>query len=108
MPIKLIPVTRKVGRTKKSKALNMAIDSLERLFNKRVQFVRSATGEDLPFTGVVDPGDPNTIFLDAAGNRNVLALVGHEWAHTLKVTNPKLPLRAAATRHFSAREDCLL
>ena len=50
----------------------------------------SGSGQPLSFTGVVNPADPNTIFLDAAGDRNVVALIGHEWAHTLALTNPEL------------------
>src|SRR4029077_12774539 len=78
--------------------LNETITGLERLFGKNVVFVRSGTGEDLPFTGIVNPSDPNTIFLDAAGDRNVLALIGHEWSHTLKLTNPQL--HAAMVAHM--------
>jgi hypothetical protein len=89
-PVSLIPVSRRVGRTKSQKALNRTIDGLEKLFNKRVQFVRSGTDRDLPFTGIIHPSDPNTIYLDARGDRNVLALIGHEWGHTLKVSNPQL------------------
>jgi hypothetical protein len=90
-PIKLIPVTRRVGAaTVSGQKLNETIDGLSRLFGKNIVFIRSGTGEDLPFTGIVNPSDPNTIFLDAAGDRNVLALIGHEWSHTLKLTNPQL------------------
>jgi ADP-Ribosyltransferase in polyvalent proteins len=90
-PVKLIVQTRRLGpATLSAQRLNEAITGLERLFGKNVVFVRSGTGEDLPFTGIVNPADPNTIFLDAAGDRNVLAVIGHEWAHTLKVSNPQL------------------
>jgi hypothetical protein len=63
------------------------IQGWQRLTGKQVVFVSSASGQPLSFTGVVSPSDPNTIFLDAAGDRNVVALIGHEWAHTLQVTN---------------------
>ena len=66
------------------------IQGWERLTGKQVIFVASSSGQPLSFTGVVNPTDPNTIFLDAAGDRNVLALLGHEWAHTLALTNPQL------------------
>ena len=62
----------------------------ERTFGKQVVFVASETGQPLGFDGVVNPADPNKIFLNASGNRNVLALLGHEWSHTLESTNKAL------------------
>ena len=62
----------------------------EGTFGKRVQFVASESGQPLSFVGMATKTDPNTIFLDVAGNRNVLALLGHEWSHTLETTNPGL------------------
>jgi hypothetical protein len=66
------------------------IQAFERLTGKQVVFVASANNKHLSFTGAVRKSDPNTIFLDAAGNRNVLALLGHEWSHTLEDSNPTL------------------
>jgi hypothetical protein len=70
--------------------LNNFIDGFGRVFGKEVIFVRSGTDNPLPFEGVVLPSRPNAIFLNADGVANVAALLGHEWAHTLQVTNPCL------------------
>ena len=66
------------------------INWFQTAFGKRVQFVGSENGQPLSFTGMVAKADPNTIFLNVAGNRNILSLVGHEWSHTLEKTNPQL------------------
>ena len=66
------------------------IQGFQQYTGRAVQFIGSESGEPLPYRGVVNPADPNTIFLDAAGDRAFLALLGHEWSHTLKGTNPKL------------------
>ena len=66
------------------------VRAFEKATGKRVVFVASGTDQPLSFTGAVRRGDPNTIFLDAHGDRNVLALVGHEWSHTLEHTSPEL------------------
>ena len=62
----------------------------EGTFGKSVQFVASKTDQPLSFTGLTLPADPNTIFLDAQGDRNILSLLGHEWSHTLEHSNPVL------------------
>jgi hypothetical protein len=66
------------------------VQGWERATGKQIIFVASEDVEPLPFTGVVSAADPNTIFLDAAGDRSLVAVVGHEWAHTLARTNPQL------------------
>jgi hypothetical protein len=76
--------------TRYSKALKDTIAGFERVFGKEVMFLCSGTDRVLPFDGLVLPERPNTIFLDADGDANVAALLGHEWAHTLQVTNPHL------------------
>jgi hypothetical protein len=73
-----------------ARALDAFITSFERVLGKEVIFLRSGTDRVLPFDGLVLPERPNTIFLDADGHANVVALLGHEWAHTLQVTNPQL------------------
>jgi hypothetical protein len=76
--------------TRYSKALKDTIAGFERVFGKEVMFLCSGTDRVLPFDGLVLPERPNTIFLDADGDANVAALLGHEWAHTLQITNPQL------------------
>jgi hypothetical protein len=78
------------GATGSGRAALDYIQGWERHTGKQIIFVASSSGQPLSFTGIVNPSDPNTIFLDAAGDRNVLALLGHEWAHTLALTNPQL------------------
>jgi hypothetical protein len=92
-PVSLVIQTgaRRVGvETQLAKALKETIAGFERVFGKEVIFVRSGTDRVLPFNGLVLPERPNTIFLDADGLGNVAALLGHEWAHTLALTNPQL------------------
>jgi hypothetical protein len=76
--------------TRAGKAAVNFVGWFERTFGKQVVFVASAGGKQLSFAGIVNHEDPNTIFLDVAGNRNVLALLGHEWSHTLETTNKAL------------------
>jgi hypothetical protein len=103
-PIYLVIQTpSRVGvETRYSKALKDTIAGFERLFGKEVIFVRSGTDRVLPFDGVVLPERPNTIFLDADGHANVVALLGHEWAHTLQVTNPQLHREMTDAMRFLA------
>ena len=83
--MRLVPQSAVVdGATPAGQRLIAGVRGFERLFGKNVVFVRSGSDAPLPFTGVVISSDPNTIFLDADGDRNVLALLGHEWAHTLE------------------------
>jgi hypothetical protein len=72
--------------TRSARALNRFIDDFQRVFGKGVIFLHSGTS-------CLSMGwfeRPNTIFLDADGTGTATALLGHQWAHTLKVTNPKL------------------
>ena len=66
------------------------LQAWQQFTGKQVVFLASASDEPLSFTGVVRKADPNTILLDADGDRNLLALVGHEFTHTLERTNPQL------------------
>jgi hypothetical protein len=90
-PVILVPQTRRLGllggTMQSARALDAFITSFERVLGKEVIFLRSGTDRVLPFDGLVLPERPNTIFLDADGDANVAALLGHEWAHTLQVTN---------------------
>lgn len=79
-----------VQRTPAGRLAASFIQGFQHYTGRAVQFIASESGEPLPYRGVVNPADPNTIFLDAAGDRAFLALLGHEWSHTLKGTNPKL------------------
>jgi hypothetical protein len=78
------------GATGPGRAAYNFIQGWQQYTGKQVIFVASGTDQPLPFTGIVKPSDPNAIFLDVAGDRNVLALLGHEWAHTLALTNRQL------------------
>ena len=90
-PVSLVIQNRRVGvETRSAQARNRFIDDFQRVFGKEVIFLHSGTDRELPFNGLVLPERPNTIFLEADGTGTVTALLGHQWAHTLKVTNPKL------------------
>ena len=58
--------------TRSGRAALDFIQGWERATGKQIVFVASSSGEPLPFTGVVSPSDPNTIFLDVAGDRMFL------------------------------------
>ena len=64
------------GATRPGRATLDFISGWQQYTGKQVVFVASSTGEPLAFTGVVNPADPKQIFLDAPGDRNVLALLG--------------------------------
>jgi hypothetical protein len=67
-----------VGATGSGRAALDFIQGWQQFTGKQVIFVASGTDQPLPFTGIVNPSDPNTIFLDVAGDRNVLALLGRK------------------------------
>jgi hypothetical protein len=77
-PVSLIIQTRRMGvQTRVSQALNQFLDDFQRVFRKEIVFLRSGTDRVLPFDRVILPERPNTIFLDADGHGNVLALLGN-------------------------------
>jgi hypothetical protein len=65
------------------------IRGFEALFGKKIEFVDTST-PDTPFAGLVNTSRSNTMYLHARGDRNVLALTGHEWGHTLSEQDPDL------------------
>ena len=67
-----------------------AVKALQSFTGRRVRFVEDVNENELFFRGVVDPDDPNTIWIDARGTRSTLAIFGHEFTHTLEKTNPTL------------------
>lgn len=60
------------------------------LFNKNIVFFKSNHSSGVFFNGVVSSDDSNTIFIDAAADKPVLTIAGHELLHTLKLDEPKL------------------
>jgi hypothetical protein len=66
------------------------LDAVNNATGTRVLWVASATGQRLSFAGLTLRSQPNVILLDAAGGRNVLAVFGHEWGHTLEQMHPAL------------------
>lgn len=66
------------------------IAGFEHLTGKKVEFVDTPRNPDVPFAALVNKAKPNTIYLHTRGDRNVIALIGHEWGHTLQQQDPKL------------------
>ncbi|GAT33299.1 hypothetical protein TSACC_21712 [Terrimicrobium sacchariphilum] len=65
------------------------IKQFENLTGKQVVFVDS-NQETPTFAGAMNKANPNTIFIHVRGNRDVHALIGHEWGHTVEQQNPEL------------------
>ncbi|CAN5367228.1 hypothetical protein BH10PLA2_BH10PLA2_20530 [soil metagenome] len=85
--LKILDYSSRESRS--SKAAVSFIRSFEKLTGKQVVVIDSP-GTYAPFAGVVVKSHPNTIFLHARGDRNVMALIGHEWLHTVRQENKAL------------------
>ena len=80
---------RESGLNEKGQAALDFIRSFEGLTGKQVLFIDTLA--DYPrFAGAVTKKYPDTIFLQARGDRSPVALIGHEWGETLKFENPEL------------------
>ena len=69
------------------------LSAWEALTGRKAVFVEErglAPDESPTLAGAGDPAQPNRIYLHARGNRTLVALAGHEWAHTLAESNPTL------------------
>ena len=74
-----------------SQAVSDFAAAWQNLTGREVVFVEQReAGAAAAFAGAVDPAQPGKIFLNARGNRALVALAGHEWAHTLASSNPAL------------------
>jgi len=69
------------------------LESLGKLLGRDIVVLRNAS--DQVFNGVVDPRQPDTIFVDVNGDSAALATIGHEFVHTLARTQPELFRRYA-------------
>lgn len=64
------------------------LDGFEKLTGRRVSFFRAGEGSDL--AGGVVHGLPGRIWINADANRNLFALVGHEWGESIKAGQPEM------------------
>jgi hypothetical protein len=78
-PDKVVLVNADVPTTRAGLGAANFISFFERTFGKQTSLWLQKTVNLSVSGGLVLPSDPNTIFLDAAGDRNILALLGHEW-----------------------------
>jgi len=80
--------------------------AFEAATGKRIEWVDTPAELPLPWKAAVSPQRSNTIFVHSRAPGNVLALIGHEWGHTLKSQNPALyrDLQTALAKQAS-RED---
>jgi hypothetical protein len=80
------------------KAAETFLSAFERVTGKTVTFYD--TDEPIPATAAaVNPARPDQIWIHARANRQLLALVGHEWGHTLQHSDPALFARLQAHIH---------
>lgn len=63
-----------------------AVRAVERALGRQVIFVRGAKG----FNGVVDSRQPDVIFISADTSSPILATMGHELLHTIRLMDPDL------------------
>jgi hypothetical protein len=71
--------------SRRSAALISAIGAA---LGKRVQFFDDINGTRVG-DGFVKPSEPDTIYLNTVSTISPLAVFGHEFLHTLRITNPK-------------------
>lgn len=73
----------------RSPALRQLLGSLERLLGRRIIPIRNnSTDPNLKFNGVYNPGDRTTLFIDIDADSPALAVLGHEFVHSLRVNDP--------------------
>ena len=80
---KLTRSCRPTKPTPAGRAVADYVGAWEELTGKHVVFVAPSAGQAAAFAEAVDPSQPDTIFLYARGDRALVALAEHEWAHTL-------------------------
>lgn len=66
------------------------LDGFQSVTGRRVIFIDSSDGSTLPFSALSLPRFPDTIFINARAQRAAMALVGHEWSHTVSRSHPEL------------------
>lgn len=65
------------------------LDLFQKATGKVIRYIKAEEGT-LPFAAMIRSEDPNVIYLNPDGDRNVIALVGHEWGHTVERQDPEL------------------
>ena len=64
--------------------------TFEQLTGKQIVWINTRPEAGIPFRAAVIRDRPNTIFVHVRAQANVLALIGHEWGHTLASQDPDL------------------
>ncbi len=89
-----LPVAGQRGTDREGNAAGAAalasIEAFAEATGKRVVFIGDKDGHPLPFNAVTHPQHPDVIFVNRHSNRPVMALMGHEWGHTIAKTHPTL------------------
>lgn len=82
------------------------VRSFESATGKQVVWVDTPSTRPIPWRGAVIKNRPNTIFLHQRAQGNVLALIGHEWGHTLETQDPKLyrALQVQLAKHLNKND----
>ncbi|WP_367871880.1 DNA/RNA non-specific endonuclease [Luteolibacter sp. Populi] len=62
----------------------------EEIFRKKIVFVKTAGGKQLPFEAFVNPEDANTIIVDVDSRAGLSYLLGHELGHSIQHQQPDL------------------
>jgi hypothetical protein len=75
------------------------LEGFQSITGTTVQFVKPS--DPTIFGGAVRSDDARTIFINAESQRPALALIGHEWGHTIQNTDPALykELRRVVARY---------
>jgi hypothetical protein len=75
------------------------LEGFQSITGTTVQFVKPS--DPTIFGGAVRSDDARTIFINAESQRPALALIGHEWGHTIQNTDPTLykELRRVVARY---------
>lgn len=75
--------------------LVQAVRAVSRILGLEIIFVDTPNAEH-EFNGVINPSDPNTLFLNVKGDAPMLSIIGHEFIHTLASTNRALFAKVGA------------
>jgi len=74
----------------RGRSLVQWIAAFEAVTGKQIAWVDTDQSVPLPWFAATSEERPNTIFLHVRAQAHALALVGHEWGHTLEIQDPTL------------------
>ncbi|MFZ4764834.1 MAG: hypothetical protein ACOYMN_07740 [Roseimicrobium sp.] len=87
----------------RGRSLVQWIAAFEAVTGKQIAWVDTDQSVPLPWFAATSEERPNTIFLHVRAKAHALALVGHEWGHTLEIQDPTLyrGLQAALAKYVT-------